>query len=70
MADDLNFTLPRSKQRRSISNVLMVFLLLAVLAVSGVSLWILIAPGDGNILKNEVLGPARLEELAADRGAR
>ena len=40
MADDLNFTLPRSKQRRSISNVLMVFLLLAVLAVSGVSLWI------------------------------
>ena len=70
MADELNFKLPRSKQRRSISNVLMVILLLAVLAVSGANLWILIVPGDSNILKNEVLGPAQLEELAQKLAAR
>ena len=65
MANELNFSLPQKKQGKSVSNILVILLLLMVLGVSGANLWLMRTPGKTNTaVAGEMLDQAQLKELA------
>ena len=65
MAEELNFSLPKAKQGKSFSNILVILLLLMVLGVSGVNLWLMLTPAKANMaVAGETLSQTELKELA------
>jgi hypothetical protein len=70
MAEELDFSLPPAKQRKSLSGAIVVLLLVAVLVVGGVNLWMALSGPSQDITATGELGPEQLKELAGKLTAR